>query len=176
MILLVQQPGAHQPIRYEPAMLRDALSSGALHPAVLASADNGASWWPAWQVAGYASANAVGGGMSALGMVVPTGRFSGWAMAAGYFGILLLAFGLPIAIVVVATASGKDGWPVVAFIGLPLIVLGCVPVAGMSALGHRALRRDTSLKGIGRAIFGYVSAGAVTLVVLIAVVRAALGR
>jgi hypothetical protein len=176
MILLVQQPGAYQPIRYEPAMLRDALSSGALHAEVLASADNGATWWPAWQVAGYASPGAVGGGMSALGMVVPTGRFSGWAMAAGYFGILLLAFGLPIAIVVAATAKGKDAWPVIAFIGGPLVVLGCLPVAGMSALGHRALRRDASLKGIGRAIFGYVSAGAVTFVVLIAALLAIFGR
>ncbi|MDB4997181.1 MAG: hypothetical protein JWM74_4613, partial [Myxococcaceae bacterium] len=45
-----------------------------------------------------------------------------------------------------------------------------------SALGQRALRRDASLKGIGRAIFGYVSAGAVTFVVFIAVLRALFGR
>jgi hypothetical protein len=176
MILLVQQPGAYQPIRYEPAMLREALSSGALHAAVLASADNGATWWPAWQVAGFASPSAVGGGMSALGMVVPMGRISGWAMAGGYFGILLLFFGLPIGLVLVFAAADKDGRALAAFLGPMLVVLGCLPVAGMSALGHRAVRRDPSLKGIGRAIFGYVCAGTVTLLVLVAAVRALLAH
>ena len=175
MTLLVQQPGAHQPVRYEPTMLRDALTSGALHGSVLASADNGATWYPAWQVAGFASPTSAGAGMTALGMVVPTGRFSGWAIGAGYCGILLLFLGLPITGIVAATAATKDGWALIAFLGMPVVLFGAVPVLMMSAVGHRAVRRDASLKGIGRVIFGYVSAGAVTFVLLVAMIRAAFG-
>jgi hypothetical protein len=151
----------------EPHELHDAVVRSQLHPAVLASSDGGGTWHYAWRLLGMPAPVD-----PALGILVPLGKFSTAAMIAGYLGIVALVFGGVVAagLVAIAFHLETDADRVILRVMAGILLVGVLPVAMTAALGHRAIRRDPSLKGMGRAGFAYAVCALLALAAAFALV------
>jgi hypothetical protein len=145
-----------QPAPWHEASLIAAVRSGHLHPETPVSLDQGRSWLPA----SLAAQRFESRGDDAVAFMIPV-RTETWSTVAGYIALFsLLFFGGPFAFA--AALVGFDPGPTITVrLGTvaAALVLGPLPPAAMALLGLRALRRDPTLRGKGRAIFALVCAG-----------------
>ena len=135
------------------------------------SVDAGRSWAPAWQM--DMKLRARGDAVSAL--IAPM-HTEAWSTVAGYLAVFsFLFFGGPICFAAIVMAS--DHGPTTLFrlaVVLGALLLGPLPIAAPAALGMRALKKDPTLRGKGRATFALVVAGVLTLACIVAAVMAVL--
>ena len=142
--------------------------AGWLHPQAPVSADGGRTWIPAVE----AARRLVARGDDAMAFLVPM-RTSTYATVAQYIGLFsLLFFGGPLCAIAAAIA-----WdPAKTTIGFRLgfiataLVLGPLPVLLPVFLGHREIKKDPTLRGNFRLIFGAGCGGLMALAVLGALV------
>ena len=170
MILVQLVPGGAA-LPYAIEALRQAVQSGAVYAMAAASADNGGTWYPAWQVAGFAAPPVVS--PPELGFVIPV-NVNGWAMLAGYMAIIFFLFvGMPCGVgaFFIAAPTSHASWREFVVFALIALTIGAAPQALIGYLGHRAIRRDPSWSGIGRVYFAYVTSALVILMFLVAAVR-----
>jgi hypothetical protein len=154
--------GQHAPWR--DAALLAAIQRGELHPETPVSFDAGCSWLPAR----IAAQRLQWRGDDGIALVLPT-RTESWSTLAGYVALFsLLFFGGPLS--VMAGALGFDGASAPHFrLAFPLVVLvlGPLPLALFSLLGLRAIRRDPTYRGKGRAIFALICAAVMAAACLV---------
>jgi hypothetical protein len=157
-----------------PLLLGDvaaAVRDGRMHPATRVSLDGGREWIHAAVLVQRLAAR----GDDALALLVPAGRIETWSVAAGYLGgFSLLFFGGPLCFIggMVLTAKGTMTLLVRLGIFVVPVLLGPLPPALMARAGLRALRRDPTYRGKGRAIFALVASA---LMVVAAFAGAAVG-
>ena len=170
MIVLQGQDLVAQP--WHEAAFMNAVALGQIHPATPASVDGGQTWITAAVVAHRLQAR----GDDGIAFFVPM-RTEGWSLGAGYLAIFSgLFFGGPLCFAAPFVAA--EIGPSVAFkLCYPLValLLGPLPPAAMALLGLRALRRDPTCRGKGRAIFALVVAALMALCALIGLGRALIG-
>ena len=135
------------------------------------SVDAGRSWEPAWQM--DMKLRARGDAVTAL--VMPM-RTEAWSTVAGYIAIFsFLFFGGPICFLAVGTAFDHGPTKLVRLlVTLGAFVLGPLPIALPALLGTRALKKDPTLRGKGRATFAFAVAGVLTMACAVAAVVALL--
>lgn len=148
--------------------LRADVTAGLAPANVLVSLDGGASWLQAWQAAGLSPP--ASSTDEAAKYIIPIGR-SGWAILTGYLSLLtlfLVLFEFVLLVFVIERPRTNEG--VVFVIGV-LCALG-IPAQLLTAmLGHRAIRNNPKLLGMGRVIFTYVCTGllaALSVAILVA--------
>jgi hypothetical protein len=147
------------------------LAQGRIWRELPTSIDGGKSWMPAWQLDLKLRAR----GDDGVAFLVPM-RTEPWSMIAGYLAVFsLLFFGGPISFGV-AVAGWDSGSKHLVRLGFALagLLLGPAPIAGLAALGRRALMKDPTLRGKGRMIFAFVVAGILVLPCLVGLVGALL--
>jgi hypothetical protein len=148
-----------------------AVHEGRIAPATRVSIDGGREWMHAGMLVQRADAR----GDDGLALLIPVGRTEGWSIAAGYVGIFsLLFFGGPLCFAGGVGLTGSGRMTILArlaFFVVPLL-LGPLPPALMASAGLRAIRRDPTYRGKGRAIFALVTAA---LMVVASAAGAAVG-
>ena len=139
--------------------------AGQLAPDVPVSVDAGRTWIRSDVLFSRLHAR----GDDATAMLVPT-RVETYSTLGQYLGLFsLLFFGGPICAMPVAMAFDPGTMSKLVRLGfwLGAMVLGPLPIAALGLLGLRALRRDPTQRGKGRAIFALVVAGIMGVPVLI---------
>lgn len=172
-MLLVRVTPGHPPAEWPEPALVSAVFSGQLHPEASVSLDGGSSWLAAGLVAQRLHAR----GSDELALIAPQ-RTEPWSVAAGYVALFsLLFFGGPIALVVVL--FGFDTGPKIG-VRLAAVAIGLLlaplPPALMGWLGLRAIRKDPTYRGKGRAIFALVVGALLAAPCLVALGAVALVR
>ncbi len=154
-----------------PEHFQQELAVGRMPREIPVSVDAGRSWEPAWQMG--MKLRARGDEFTALIAPVHT---EAWSTVAGYIAVFsFLFFGGPIAFAAVVMAA--DHGPTKLFrlcVVLGALVLGPLPIAVPAALGMRALKKDPTLRGKGRAIFALIIAAVLGLACFVAAVVALL--
>ncbi len=143
-----------------------AVRAGQLAPDVPVSVDAGRTWIRADVL--FARLHERGDDGAA--MFVPM-RVETYSTLGQYLGLFsLLFFGGPICVIPVAMAFDPGTTSILLRLGfwLGAMVLGPLPIAALGLLGLRALRRDPTQRGKGRAIFALVVAGIMAAPMLVA--------
>jgi hypothetical protein len=167
-MILVRGP-AGTPYSMDDASFAASVRARQIPAEALASTDGGATWRPAWQIAGAPPP----ADDQIAAAFVPIG-VAGWAMAAGYWALLVLIFGGLSELAMIAVAGQRDARGGVIVASLAALVLGAGPCALFGWLGQRSIAKNPGKRGMGRVGFAYVVAGLVGLGALVAIVRAAL--
>ncbi len=162
-MVLVHTPRG--PESWHEATLVSAVSAGQLHPETPASFDEGRTWI----TVGLAAARLRDRGDAGVALLVPM-RTEGWSTGAGYVALFsLFFFGGPLCFAAVVVGYDVHTPPLVRLgFALVALVFGPLPPALMAWLGFRALARDPTLRGKGRAIFALVLAGLMALSCMVA--------
>jgi hypothetical protein len=131
------------------------------------SADGGRTWIYALDAAQCMNAR----GDDGLALIVPM-RTGAWATGAQYVGLFsLLFFGGPFCFAAAAMAF-EHGPTITVRLVVTLIAtaVGPLPVALMTWLGHREIKKDPTLRGKGRLIFALVCTALMALACVFAFV------
>ena len=142
-----------------------AVALAQVHPQMPVSLDQGRTFLPAAVAAERLRAR----GDDLVAAFVPT-RVETFSALAGYIAVFSgLFFGGPISLVaaVVAFDPGQVSIAVRLGVVAAAIVLGPLPPAAAALLGLRAIRRDPTLRGKGRAIFALVIAAIMLVACLV---------
>ena len=144
--------------------LVQAVTLAQVHPQTPVSLDQGRTFLPAAVAAERLRAR----GDDLVAAFVPT-RVETYSTLAGYIAIFSgLFFGGPISLVAAVVAFDPGQVSIAVRLGFiaAAIVLGPLPLAAFALLGLRAIRRDPTLRGKGRAIFALVIAAIMLLACL----------
>ena len=107
--------------------------------------------------------------------LLPVGR-SGWAIAAGYLGLLVLVLdGVWVPYLLLQPAKKLDVLGLL-YGGGPVVLAMSAPTVLCAALGHRAIRRDPHKHGMVRVGFAYAAVGLLVAGLLVGMARAATAR
>ena len=158
--MILVRNGAGESLHLGASAFMQAVALGHVHPAAPVSLDAGRTFLPAAVLASRLQHR----GDDVLAAVLPT-RVETFSALAGYIAVFSgLFLGGPFALG--AAIIGFESGPTLAFrigaIALAL-VLGPLPPALAALAGLRAIRRDPTLRGKGRAIFALVIAGLMLL-------------